>query len=47
MSSASARKQFEAMTAQTKELTTLAQKVSIETAEPLKTGVTGAFKKIA
>jgi phasin len=47
LSSASARKQFEAMTAQTKELTTLAQKVTIETAEPLKTGVTGAFKKIA
>ena len=46
-SSASARKQFEAMTAQTKELTTLAQKVSIETAKPLKTGITGAFNKVA
>ncbi len=46
LSSARARKQFETMTAQTKELTTLAQKVSIETAEPLKTGITGAFNKV-
>jgi phasin len=43
LSSANARKQFEAMTAQTKELTTLAQKVAMETAEPLKTGLTGPF----
>jgi phasin len=47
LSSANARKQFEAMTAQAKELTTLAQKVSIGTAEPLKTGITGAFNKVA
>jgi hypothetical protein len=47
LSTAHARKQFEAMTAQTKELTTLAQKVTIETAEPLKTEVTRAFNKVA
>jgi phasin len=43
LSSARARKQFETMTAQTKELTALAQKV----AEPLKAGITGAFNKVA
>jgi phasin len=43
VSSASARRQFETMTAQTKELTALAQKIS----EPLKTGITGAFNKVA
>ena len=43
LSTAHARKQFEAMTAQTKELTELAQKVTTEIAEPLKTGVTKAF----
>lgn len=42
LSTAHARKQFEAMTAQTKELTALAQKVATEIAEPLKTGVTKA-----
>ncbi len=47
LSSARARKQFEAMTAQTKELTTLAQKVTTDTAKPLKTGVTEAFNKVA
>jgi phasin len=43
LSTAHARKQFEAMTAQTKELTELAQKVTTEIVEPLKTGVTKAF----
>jgi phasin len=43
LSTAHARKQFEAMTAQTKELTELAQKVTTEIAEPLKTGLTKAF----
>jgi phasin len=43
LSTAHARKQFEAMTAQTKELTELAQKVTTEITEPLKTGVTKAF----
>ena len=47
LSSARARKQFEAMTAQTKELTTLAQKVTTDTAKPLKTGVTEALNKVA
>jgi phasin len=47
LSTAHARKQFEAMTAQTKELATLAQKVATETAEPIKAGVGNAFKKVA
>jgi hypothetical protein len=38
---AHARKQFEAVTDQTKELTAIAQRVTTETAEP----VTKAFKK--
>ena len=33
------------MTAQTKELTSLAQKVATETAEPIKEGVAKVFKK--
>jgi phasin len=48
LSTAHAHKQFEAMTAQTKELTELAQKVTIEIVEPIKAGVTKAFNnKIA
>ena len=47
LSTAHLRKQFDAMTAQTKELTALAQKVATETTEPLKESVTGAFKKVA
>jgi len=48
LSAAHARKQFEAMTAQTKELTEFAQKVTTEIVEPIKTGVTKAFNnKIA
>ena len=43
LSTAHTRKQFEVMTAQTKELTELAQKVTTEIAEPLKAGVTKAF----
>jgi phasin len=43
LSTAHARKQCEAMTAQTKELAALAQKATAEIAEPLKTGVTKAF----
>jgi len=43
LSTAHVREQCEAMTAQTKELTALAQKVTTEIAEPLKTGVTKAF----
>jgi phasin len=47
LSSAHARKQFEAMTEQGKELTSLAQKTATETAEPIKAGVTNAFSKAA
>ena len=42
-----ARRQFDAMSAQGKELTALAQKVATETVEPIKEGVTSAFKKVA
>ena len=37
------RKQFETLTEQTRELAALAQKVTLATVEPLKTGVTKAF----
>ena len=47
LSTAHARKQFETVSAQTKELTSLAQKVSADTVEPFKTGFTSAFKKVA
>ncbi len=45
LSTAHARKQFETVTAQAKELSALAQKVATESAEPIKDGVAGAFKK--
>jgi phasin len=48
LSTAHARKQFETMMAQTKELTELAQKVATEITEPVKAGLTKAFNnKIA
>jgi phasin len=47
LSSAHARKQFEALTEQSKELGALAQKVATETAEPIKSGMTKAFSKVA
>ena len=47
LSSAHARKQFEAFTAQGKELGALAQKVATETAEPIKSGMNKAFSKVA
>jgi phasin len=47
VSTAHARKQFEAVAEQTKELAALAQKVTTETAEPVKAGITKAFKKVA
>jgi phasin len=47
LSTAHARSQFEALTAQSKELATLAQKVATDTAEPIKTGVSKALKKVA
>jgi phasin len=43
LSTAHARKQFEIMTAQTKELAALAQKMTTDVTEPLKTEVTKAF----
>jgi phasin len=47
LSSAHARKQFEALTAQGKELGALAQKVATDTAEPIKSGMNKAFAKVA
>ncbi len=44
---AHARKQFEAMVAQSKELTSLAQKVATESSEPIKAGMGKAFTKVA
>jgi hypothetical protein len=38
-----ARRQFETLTEQTKQLTVFAQKVTLATAEPLKTGVAKMF----
>jgi len=42
LSTEHARKQFETLTEQTKQLAALAQKVMLATAEPLKTGVAKA-----
>jgi phasin len=47
LSSAHARKQFEALTQQSKELGALAQKVATDTAEPIKSGMNKAFSKVA
>jgi phasin len=47
LSTAHLRKQFDAFTAQSKELTSLAQKVATDSAEPIKASVTSAFKKVA
>ena len=47
LTNAHTRKQFETLTAQSKELTALAQKVATDTAEPIKSGVTKAFAKVA
>jgi phasin len=47
LASAHARKQFETLTEQSKELGALAQKVATETAEPIKSGVNRAFQKVA
>ena len=44
ISTAHYRAQFEALTAQTKELSALAQKIATETSEPIKTGVSKSFK---
>ncbi len=42
-----ARKRFETLTEQTKQLAAIAQKVTLATAEPLKTGVAKAFNHTA
>ncbi|HLH94195.1 MAG TPA: phasin [Xanthobacteraceae bacterium] len=47
LSTAHARRQFEALTSQSKELAALAQKVATETTEPVKESMTKAFKKVA
>jgi phasin len=47
LSSAHARKQFETLTAQGKELSALAQKVATDTCEPIKTGMNKAFTNAA
>jgi phasin len=47
LSTAHARRQFEALTAQTKDLAAIAQKVATDTAEPIKGSVTKAFSKVA
>jgi len=47
LSSAHARKQFETLTQQSKELGALAQKVATETVEPIKSGLNKAFSKVA
>jgi phasin len=47
LSTAHARKQFETMTAQGKELSALAQKCALETAEPISAGVSKTFSKVA
>lgn len=44
ISTAHFRKQFEALTEQTKELSALAQKIAAETSEPITTGVSKSFK---
>jgi phasin len=46
LSTEHSRKQYETLTEQTKELAALAQKVTLATAEPLKTGVTKAFSQL-
>ena len=47
LSTKHAREQFETLTGQGKELAGLAQKVATETAEPIKSGVNKAMKKVA
>ena len=47
VSTAYMHKQFETLTAQSKDLAACAQKVATETAEPIKEGITSAMKKAA
>jgi phasin len=47
LSSAHARKQFDALSTQSRELVSLAQKVSTDTAEPIKAGFDRALRAVA
>jgi len=47
LSTAHSRKQFETLTAQSKELAAIAQKVATDTAEPVKESFGKVFKKVA
>lgn len=47
LSTAHARKQFDALQAQARELTSLAQRIVTDTTEPIKEGVSRAMKKVA
>lgn len=47
LSTAFMHKQFDTMTAQAKDLASVAQKVTTETVEPIKDGITSAMKKAA
>ena len=47
LSTSHSRKQFESLSEQAKELAMLAQKVTLATTEPLKTGATRAFSQIS
>ena len=47
LSTAYTRKQYETVGTQFKELSALAQKVTTESVEPIKEGMTNAFKKVA
>ncbi len=47
LSTSHARSHFETLSAQGKELSALAQKVATDTAEPIKSGVEKAMKKVA
>jgi phasin len=47
LSSAHARKQFDAASAQSRELMALAQKLATDSVEPIKSGVSQAFSKVA
>jgi len=47
LSTAHMRKQFDTLSAQSKELTALAQRVATDTVEPIKESVNSALKKVA
>jgi phasin len=47
LSTEHSREQFKTLTEQTKELAALAQKVTLATAEPLRTGVSKVFSRLA